>query len=277
MNIKKGETLENILTKNLYNISIIEIKFIKLYYSIHLFINNSFIHYGDFIINSDSTIIDLIKTISEPSNLYNKITIVEGWSQTQLDEELSKFFNNFQSIPYSEIIADTYFIQRNSNFSTFMNKLKIIKKNYFNDYKNNKLFEEYNKNEIMIIGSLLEKEGLDAIDKKKISSVIFNRLNKNMKLQIDATVLFSITNGNYDLNRKLLLSDLKIDHPFNTYLYTGLPPKPISYVGKKTLDLIFENHKSDFLFYFFNKSLNKHIFSKTYKKHKDKLNEYRKE
>ncbi len=277
VNIKKGETLENILTKNLYNISIIEIKFIKLYYSIHLFINNSFIHYGDFIINSDSTIIDLIKTISEPSNLYNKITIVEGWSQTQLDEELSKFFNNFQSIPYSEIIADTYFIQRNSNFSTFMNKLKIIKKNYFNDYKNNKLFEEYNKNEIMIIGSLLEKEGLDAIDKKKISSVIFNRLNKNMKLQIDATVLFSITNGNYDLNRKLLLSDLKIDHPFNTYLYTGLPPKPISYVGKKTLDLIFENHKSDFLFYFFNKSLNKHIFSKTYKKHKDKLNEYRKE
>ena len=53
-----------------------------------------------------------------------------------------------------------------------------------------------------------------------------------MKLQIDATVLFAITDGNYNLDRKLLISDLKIDHPYNTYLHKGLPPKPISYVGK---------------------------------------------
>ena len=85
----------------------------------------------------------------------------------------------------------------------------------------------------MIIGSLLEKEGLDEEDKKQISSVIFNRLDRKMKLQIDATVLFAITNGKYDLDRKLLRSDLKINHPFNTYIYKGLPPEPISYVGKK--------------------------------------------
>ena len=47
---------------------------------------------------------------------------------------------------------------------------------------------------------------------KKISSVIFNRLQKNMKLQIDATVLFAITDGKYNLGRKLLLSDLKYSH-----------------------------------------------------------------
>ena len=49
----------------------------------------------------------------------------------------------------------------------------------------------------------------------------------------------------------------------------------ISYVGKKTLDIIFENYKSDFLFYFFNNSLNRHIFSKTYNDHIKKLNEFR--
>ena len=92
---------------------------------------------------------------------------------------------------------------------------------------------------IMIIGSLLEKEGFDQKDKRLISSVIYNRLNKKMKLQIDATVIFAITNGKYDLNRKLLRSDLKINHPFNTYIYNGLPPEPISYVGKKTLDILF--------------------------------------
>ena len=112
--------------------------------------------------------------------------------------------------------------------------------------------------------------------KKKIASVIFNRLNKKMKLQIDATVLFSITNGKYDLKRKLTYKDLKIDHPYNTYKHNGLPPKPISYVGRKTLDLIFENNKTDFLFYFFNNSLKRHVFSMNFTDHKKKLNEYRK-
>ena len=47
----------------------------------------------------------------------------------------------------------------------------------------------------------------------------------------------------------------------NTYKYKGLPPNPISYVGKETLNIIYENYKTDFLFYFFDKSLKKHIFS----------------
>ena len=194
----------------------------------------------------------------------------------QLNLELSKYFKDFNTIPYEDIIADTYYLQKNSDFDLFLSKLHNFKINYFKKNKNNKLNDKFNINELMIIGSLLEKEGLDEEDKKQISSVIFNRLNKKMKLQIDATVLFAITNGKYNLNRKLLLSDLKINHPFNTYIYKGLPPKPISYVGKKTLDIIFENNKNDFLFYFFNNSLNKHIFSKSFKEHKEKLNEYRK-
>ena len=56
----------------------------------------------------------------------------------------------------------------------------------------------------------------------------------------------------------------------------GLPPNPISFVGTKTIDIIFENYKTDYLFYFFNKSLDKHVFSKTYEEHRNKLNEYRK-
>ena len=83
--------------------------------------------------------------------------------------------------------------------------------------------------------------------------------------------LFSKIDSNLDKS-----SDLKFNDPYNTYVNRGLPPKPISYVGKETLDIIFQNHKSEFLFYFFDNSLNRHIFSKTYKEHKKKLNEYRK-
>ena len=115
---------------------------------------------------------------------------------------------------------------------------------------------------------------MDYYDKRNISSVIMNRINKEK--QIDATVLFAITNGNYDLERKLTYNDLKINNPYNTYKIKGLPPKPISFVGTKTIDLILENYKSDYLFYFFDKKLNKHTFSSDYETHKLKLNEYRK-
>ena len=111
--------------------------------------------------------------------------------------------------------------------------------------------------------------------KKKIFSVLINRLKINMKLQIDATVIYALTDGKYDLNRKLTYNDLKIKHRYNTYFINGLPPEPISYVGLKTIELIFENYKTNYLFYFYNKFEDKHIFSESYFEHKKKLNEYR--
>jgi len=276
ISINKGDSIDEVLKNNIFDVSILEITFVKIYLKINNFINKSIFHYGDFDIQSDSSLLDFLNIISKPSNVLFKITIVEGWSQNQLNLELSKYFTDYHTIPYQDIIADTYYLQKNSDFDFFLSKLLDFKINYFKKNKNNKLNDKFNINELMIMGSLLEKEGLDEEDKKQISSVIFNRLDKKMKLQIDATVLFAITNGKYDLNRKLLLNDLKINHPFNTYIYNGLPPEPISYVGKNTLDILYENNKNDFLFYFFNYSLNKHIFSKSFKEHKEKLNEYRK-
>ena len=135
--------------------------------------------------------------------------------------------------------------------------------------------DKYTVEELFIIGSLIEKEGLNYFDKKQISSVIINRLNNKIKLQIDATVIFALTNGNYNLGRKLNYSDLKVQHPYNTYVINGLPPGPIAFVGTKTIELILENYKTDFLFYFFNENYNKHIFSKNFEEHKRKLREYR--
>ena len=275
VSINKGQDLESILNNNTSNYNNIEIYLIKNYSHINKIFFDNFIHYGEFKIDNKTNFINFFKIISKPSNVLDKITIVEGWSKFQLDKELSKYYKNFYQIPYESIIADTYFINKRKEFRFFTNKIKKVKNKYFAKHSNNKLLKDYSIDEIMIIGSLIEKEGLDQLDKKKISSVIFNRLNNNMKLQIDATVLFAITDGAYILDRKLLLNDLKTDHPYNTYLYKGLPPSPISYVGKKTLDIIFENHSTDFLFYFFDNSLKKHIFSKNFKEHKEKLNEYR--
>ena len=275
LSISKGEKIENVLRKNLYKLTYFDILYFKIYYQINNINKKSFIHYGDFEISKVSTPKELLNLITKPSNVFNKFTIIEGWSQDQLKFEISKNFLFNKKIPYEDIIADTYYFNKNEKFEIFMNKLTQIKKEYFSNYKNHPLLNKFNINEIMIIGSLIEKEGLDKLDKQNIASVIFNRLKKNMRLQIDATVIYALTNGKFKLNRKLFISDLKFDHPYNTYIIRGLPPKPISYVGKETLDIIFENNKTDFLFYFFNKSLNRHVFSKNYEEHRSKLNDYR--
>ena len=150
-----------------------------------------------------------------------------------------------------------------------------MKDNTKQKYKDHKLLKIFTFDQLLIIGSLLEKEGIDDLDKKLIFSVIQNRLQKKMKLQIDATTIFAITDGKYDLQRQLNRKDLKIQHPYNTYYIKGLPPGPISYVGKKTMELIFENYKSKYLYYFYNSIEKKHIYSETYIDHKGKLSEYR--
>ena len=273
--ISKGENLDSVYIKNFHNFKKLDIYAINIYYRLNKLLLNKFIHFGHFYIDENISSYNLLKIITKPSNILNKITIIEGWSKIELQKELLNHFEDVYQIPYEDIIADTYFYKKNSDFKSFVDSLTDTKNKYFKKLNQNKLFKLLSQEEIIILGSLIEKEGLGIEDKRKISSVILNRLNKNMKLQIDATVIFAITNGKYDLKRKLLKSDLKFDDEYNTYKYKGLPPKPISYVGRKTLDIIFENYQTDFLFYFFNKSLNSHIFSRNYEEHRDKLNEYR--
>ena len=271
--IEEGDNLDKVL-KNLKQINNNDKFFFKLYYKINSILLAKYIHYGKFNVTNEISFYDFFNIITKPSNILNSITVIDGWSKNDLNKELSKYFNNYEIIEYEDILADTYFFN-NNDFESFKLKLENFKKNFFENIKNNNFFDNYTYNDLMIIGSLIEKEGLDYEDKKNISSVILNRLKIGMKLQIDATVLFAVTDGKYNLNRKLLLKDLKIDHPYNTYKYPGLPPKPISYVSPQTLKIILENYQTEFLFYFFNNSLNKHIFSKNFEEHKNKLYEYR--
>jgi len=272
--IEKNESLKSIIDSNFENLNFIE----KFFAEFILSINSRYfqnIHYGRFIIPDNYNLKQFISTISKPSNFILKITIVEGWDKTKLTKLLESFFSEFRDIRYKEILADTYYLHSYETFEQFFEKLKNQKKQMKEKYQRHELHNKYSFDELMIIGSLLEREGKDKIDKKMIFSVIQNRLEKNMKLQLDATTIYAITDGNYDLGRDLLSKDLKIKHPYNTYYIKGLPPGPISYVGKKTMELIYENYKSNYLYYFYNNIENKHIYSETYDEHRKKLSEYR--
>ncbi len=273
--ISKGENIEIVINNNFNKTNNLDLIIYKIYYRIYSLLSNNIIHYGDFNIDKNTSYYKFLKIVTQPSNVLNKITIIEGWSKKELNNELSKYFDDNYSIDYNDILSDTYYFGKHESFDSIIKKFKEFKKKYIISKKNNIFFDNFDQKDLLIIGSLIEKEGLDTLDKRNISSVIMNRLNKGMKLQIDATVIYAITDGNYNLNRNLTYKDLKIEHPYNTYFIDGLPPNPISYVGTKTIDIILENYKSEYLFYFYNNILKKHVFSKNYNEHRKKLNEYR--
>lgn len=77
--------------------------------------------------------------------------------------------------------------------------------------------------EAVILGSIIEWEVRHVDEKRKVSGLYWNRLNRRMRLQADPTVSFAIGE-----RRRLLFSDYRVDHPYNTYRINGLPPGPIN-------------------------------------------------
>ena len=146
--IEKGEHIDNIITNNIENITDIEVFILKTYILFNKIVFNKFIHYGEFYIVKDTSSLFFVNTISKSSNIFNKITIVEGWSQSQLDNELSKHFKNTYKIPYEDILADTYHFKKGSDFKLFVENLKKNKKQFFLKFKNNILFEKYDTNKL---------------------------------------------------------------------------------------------------------------------------------
>ena len=112
----------------------------------------------------------------------------------------------------------------------------------------------------LIVGaSLVESEAKVPEDRPLIASVISNRLQKGMKLQIDATVLYAL-GGHKD---RVLNRDLEVDSPYNTYRVNGLPPTPISAPGRASLLAMLHPADTTFLYYVLSDKNGKHAFATT--------------
>ncbi|MCK4384752.1 MAG: endolytic transglycosylase MltG [candidate division Zixibacteria bacterium] len=116
--------------------------------------------------------------------------------------------------------------------------------------------------EVVTLASMIEAEAKDGEEREMISAVYHNRLKRGMLLQCDPTVIYALS----ELDRPLLLKDLKIDSPYNTYKYPGLPPGPICNPGKASIFAALYPADADYL-YFVAKGDGTHIFSTTLKEH----------
>ncbi|WP_018249766.1 endolytic transglycosylase MltG [Orenia marismortui] len=121
---------------------------------------------------------------------------------------------------------------------------------------------KYNLEEIITIASLIQAESKLDQEGPLVASVIYNRLNKNMKLQLDATVQYSLSKR----KSRLLYSDLKVDTPYNTYKNYGLPPGPINNPGIEAIKSALDPKETNYLYYVLTTD-GKHRFTESYKEH----------
>lgn len=119
--------------------------------------------------------------------------------------------------------------------------------------------------EVVTIASLVEKETAHPPERPIVSAVYQNRLRINMGLQCDPTVIYALRlAGQWDGN--LTRANMRIDSPYNTYRYAGLPPGPIAAPGRASLVATLRPSDDKYL-YFVSRNDGTHVFSHTYAEH----------
>lgn len=145
------------------------------------------------------------------------------------------------------IIPDTYIHNWNSTPEKLMQQFYTYYMKFWNPERTAKADAAgLTPQQVMILASIVEEETNRKDDKYKIASVYINRLKKGMRLQADPTVKF--VTRNFQLGR-ITGTHLKLESPYNTYLYAGLPPGPICTPSIESILAVLDAPQTDYLFF----------------------------
>lgn len=230
------------------------------------------IRFGEYQFENGVSVNKIVKKLKKGDFFFRKLTIVEGSTKFDLLDKIRRIYPD-QKIELNEMsdffVADTYYYNVAESANELIENISKSSSEILNKLWSQRDEELPLKNieEVFILSSIIEKETSLDYEKKKVAGVFYNRLKKGMRLQSDPTVIFSITKGKKKFNRKLLRKDLKYKSPFNTYLNKGLPPLPICFPGKKSIEATLNPDQNEYFYFVADPKINGHIFSKHYHQH----------
>ena len=223
-------------------------------------------NYGTFYLSKDMSTEQIIEILQSPPSTdeINKITIPEGYTAKQI-AALVEFL---EGIPKREnylegyLFPDTYFLSGNETAHDII----VMMLNRFEQIYNNSLKDfidstDYTLDQIVTVASMVESEAKLDEERPTIAGVIYNRLEMDMKLQIDSTVQYALSTKNEVVTE----TDLTVDSPYNTYQNTGLPAGPICNPGEASLVAALKPEEHNYLYYVLKeRGGSEHAFAETY-------------
>ena len=192
-----------------------------------------------------------------------------------LDNDLSfdipeRVVNIFSS--EGSVLPDTYFFSDEEDLVKVLEDSKLSLVEHVEDLWERKPADNplKNKDEALVLASIIEREALLNSEQTIIASVFLSRLRKGMKLQADPTSSY----GYYkDYGERIGRAVLDDQNEFNTYVIKGLPPSPICFPSKGAIEAAITSSPGEYL-YFVAKGDGSHIFSKTYEEHNKAVKKY---
>jgi len=267
-----------------------------------LFKNNADFNFtlksGIYYIQNNMNICEIQELLSSGQQEFIKVSIPEGYTITKIAEILeekgickkSDFVTVCKTLPICEkynipgencegyLFPDTYFLTANM---PALDVASLMIDNFFEKIKTVPGLSDKNPEDLYYtvrLASIVEREYRIEEEAPLIASVFKNRLKYNIGLYSCATIVYIITEieGKPHPDR-IFISDTKIDNPYNTYLWAGLPPGAISNPGLVALNASTNTPKTDY--YYFQVAdvdAGRHVFSKSFEDHIDNHNLYTK-
>lgn len=264
------------MTNYLYKNNVIKSKEL-FYFSIRM--NGGTIQAGEYDIPRGAGVWTIASMLTKGKIATTTVTIPEGLTIIQIK-------NLLMNVPYlngevdcdkdlpvcdlhdGDIFPDTYRIARGTARLAVLDLARKKMIEIKNSLDNGKYPEPLKTwEEVLVLASIVQKETPQKREMPIVASVYLNRLNINMRLQADPTVVYALTDSEGDMHGEPLLSGhLKIDSPYNTYTNNGLPPHPICNVGRDAIRGVLKPAHTKYLF-FVADGRGGHKFSKDYGEH----------
>lgn len=194
-----------------------------------------------------------------------KITIPEGWSSFEISAFIAKDkrFAHFNAKEFTKIAApyegylfpDTYLFLPNVTAQNVLDAMLANYKERIESLAAQITVFGRSIKDVIIMASIIEEEARTEESRRTIAGILWKRFDEGMLLQVDAA--FAFVNGK-KASSDLTLDDLKIDSPYNTYVYKGLPPGPISNPGLGAISATIRPIKTPYYFYLSDKQGNMH-------------------
>lgn len=225
---------------------------------------------------------DLFSILANKKLYYRKITFIEGdtaFNYKRLISGMGTFLGELkEEIKDGDILPETYSYSYGEDRNEFVRRLKKVREGVVQDlWDGSKKVDSLikSKEDLVILASIVEKETKFEGEKSLIAGVFLNRIQKNMPLQADSTVVYEITKGEKNFGERVLFSDLKVGGDYNTYVRKGLPIGAISNPSRQTLEAVLNYRLTGFLYFVVDRDTGAHSFSETFEEHVKKAAKYR--